>query len=64
MKHMSSPIEQKRAFRVNEIVAAYSLSRSTIYNLIRQDKLRAVKIGRRTLIPIESIERLLSGEGA
>lgn len=37
-----------------------SLGRTTIYHLIREEKLDAVKIGRRTLIRIDSIQRLAS----
>ena len=40
-----------------------SLGRTTIYHLIREEKLDVVKIGRRTLIRIDSIQRL-AREGA
>ena len=39
--------EEKLAFRVNEAVAVSGLSRSTIYELLKAGKLRAVKIGGR-----------------
>jgi excisionase family DNA binding protein len=51
----------KRAFRMNEYCAAYGLSRSTAYKLIREGKLRAVKVGGRRLIPKEAAEALLTG---
>jgi len=39
------------------------LSRISIYRRIRDKSLRAVKLGRRVLIPVKAIEELLS-EGA
>ena len=57
------PVEEKRALRVNEAVAAYGLSRSTIYKLIGGGKLRTIKIGKRRLIPVDAAEALLR-EGA
>jgi excisionase family DNA binding protein len=55
-------IQDKRALRVNEVVAAYGISRSTIYNLINGNKLRTIKVGKRRLIPVESAEALLRGD--
>jgi excisionase family DNA binding protein len=51
---------EKRAYRVNEAVAAYRLSRSTIYKLIAVGTLRTVKIGGRRLIPRDALEALLN----
>ena len=53
MVHAVSAIkpEEKRAYRVNEAVAAYRLSRSTLYKLISDGTLRTVKIAGRRLIP-------------
>ncbi len=51
--------EEKLAFRVNEAVAVSGLSRSTIYELLKAGKLRAVKIGGRRLILRESLQALL-----
>jgi excisionase family DNA binding protein len=52
--------EEKRAFRINEAVAAYGLSRTTLYKLIAERKLRAAKIGGRRLIPRDALETLLN----
>jgi excisionase family DNA binding protein len=41
-------------------VAAYRLSRSTIYKLIAAGTLRTVKIGGRRLIPRDALEALLN----
>ncbi len=51
--------EEKLAFRVNEAVAVSGLSRSTLYELLKAGKLRAVKIGGRRLILRESLQALL-----
>lgn len=50
-----------RAFRVNDAAKAYSISRATIYRLLKGDKLRAVKIGGRRLILREDLEALVTG---
>jgi hypothetical protein len=47
-------VEEKRALQVNETVAAYGYSRSTLYKLINSSKLRTIKIGKRRLIPIDA----------
>ena len=39
--------DEKRAYRINEAVATYRLSRSTLYKLIAAGKLRSIKIGGR-----------------
>lgn len=52
---------EKRALRLNEFCAAYALSRSTAYNLMKKGELRTVLVGGRRLIPVEAAEALLSG---
>ena len=53
-------LDERRAFRVNETVAVYRLSRSTLYKLISAKQLRTVKIGGRRLIPRDELESLLN----
>ena len=53
--------DEKRAYRVNEAVAVYRLSRSTLYKLIAEGNLRTVKIAGRRLIPRDAIEALFEG---
>lgn len=43
---------------INGAAETLSMSRSTIYNLIRDQKLETVKIGRRTFVRTESIRAL------
>ena len=52
----------KRAYRVLEACNDFGLGRSNIYKLIKDGKLRTVKVGGRRLIPAESLEALLQGE--
>jgi excisionase family DNA binding protein len=53
--------DDKRAYRINEAVAVYRLSRSTLYKLIANGTLRTVKIAGRRLIPRDAIEALFEG---
>lgn len=55
----------KQLYRVPEAMAMLSLSRSTIYELIRSGRLRSVTEGRSRLIPASAIAEyvaLLEGE--
>lgn len=53
---VSSPTEmtcsppEKLSFTIKEVVVALGIGRSTIYAAIAQGRLKAVKVGRRTLI--------------
>ncbi len=58
---LNIPTQEKIALRINETVAVSGLSRSTIYELLKAGKLRAVKIGGRRLILRESLQALLHG---
>lgn len=57
-------IRPKRAFRIDEAVASYGIGRTKLYELMKEGKLRTVKVGGRRLIPAESLEALLKGEAA
>jgi excisionase family DNA binding protein len=47
------------AASINETAKALSLGRTYIYALIREGRLETVKLGRRTLVKVDSIRRLL-----
>lgn len=49
-----------RALTVAQFCAAYAISRSSTYKLIKQKKLRTIKLAGRRLIPLDEAERLLS----
>ena len=49
------------ATSINDAAKALSLGRTSIYALIRDGRLETIKLGRRTLVRIASIRRLLDG---
>jgi len=52
------------AASINETAKALSLGRTSIYALIREGRLETVKLGRRTVVKIDSIRRLLECQAA
>ncbi|WBX84625.1 helix-turn-helix domain-containing protein [Sphingosinicella microcystinivorans] len=52
----------KIAYSIKEAAQASSLGRTSIYNHIASGRLRAVRIGGRTIIPAESLHALIAGE--
>lgn len=52
----------KLGFSIRECVVATSLSRTTIYSHIASVRLRATRIGGRTVIPADSLRALIEGE--
>ncbi len=54
-----NPTNTARALRVKEAAQLYRLSKSHLYNLIRDGKLQSSTVGRTRLIPFEAMEALL-----
>ncbi len=52
----------KIAYSIKEACQATSLGRTTIYAHITAQRLKAVRIGGRTVIPAESLHALIAGE--
>lgn len=50
------------AVSINDAASALGLGRTSIYAMIADGRLEAFKIGRRTLIRVESIQRLVAKE--
>lgn len=58
---LRAPNEEIRAYRINDAARNYSISRATLYRLIKAEKLRAVRVGARRLILREDLEALING---
>ena len=52
----------KLAYSIREACDASSLGKTTLYSHIANGRLRAVRIGGRTVIPAESLHALINGE--
>lgn len=52
----------KIAYSIKEACSASSLGKTTLYAHISAKRLRAVRIGGRTVIPAESLHALIAGE--
>jgi len=50
------------ALSISDTAKTLSLGRTSVYELIKQQRLDTVKIGRRTLVKMDSIRRLIDGE--
>lgn len=53
----------KLAYSIKEACRASSLGRTTLYAHIAAGRLRAVRVGGRTIIPAESLLSLIDGRG-
>jgi excisionase family DNA binding protein len=51
------------ALSINDTAKALSLGRTSIYAMIADGRLEAFRLGRRRLIRMESIRRLIAAEG-
>ena len=47
---------------IRQACDATSLGRTTVYELIKAGRLRVVRVGGRTLVPIENLRALISEE--
>jgi excisionase family DNA binding protein len=63
---MGDPLNTKRhshvdvrAYRVDDAAKAYGLSRTTLYKLLAEGRLKSVLVGRRRLILRDSLDALL-----
>jgi len=54
--------ERRLTVRVPEAAKMLGISRSVAYEAVSRGEIPSVKIGRRVLIPVAALERLLAGE--
>ncbi len=52
---MTTATTDRKLYRVTEAMAALSLSRSVVYELLRSGRLRSVREGRTRLVPAAAI---------
>lgn len=52
------------AYSLKDACALSSLGRTTLYTHINSGRLKAIRIGGRTIIPADSLHALLSGDAA
>lgn len=52
----------KIAYSIKEACEASSLGRTTLYSHISAKRLRAIRIGGRTVIPADSLRALIAGK--
>lgn len=55
---------QPLAYSIEDATRVSSIGRTRLYQLINEGKLKANKIGKRTLIPADSLRALINGEAA
>ena len=51
---------KRRALSPRETERTLGISHATLYRLIKAGRLKAIKLGARTVIPIEAIDAILS----
>lgn len=54
------PSVQRAAYGLEEVLEMIPISRSYLFELIREREIAIVKLGRRTLVPHEEISRLIA----
>ena len=61
---MTTPLTSppKLAYSIREACQASSLGRTTVYGHIATGRLRAIRIGGRTIIPAQALHALIAGE--
>ena len=55
---------ERLSYRMDEAARVVGISQATLYRLVKDGKLRTVKIGTRTLVTRVELERLLAAGGA
>lgn len=61
MPRQPYPTTEKAAYSIDGAVALLSIGRTTLYACIKSGKLRATKLGRKTLLRAKDIDAFLDG---
>ena len=54
----------KGVLSINEAMNVLGISRSLAYRLVKEGKLPTIRLGRKILIPVSALEKILSTENA
>jgi excisionase family DNA binding protein len=52
---------ERRVVTVNEAAAMLRISRGSAYEAVRRNEIPTIRIGRRLLVPLSALDRLLAG---
>ena len=52
---------ERRIYTIEEAIQMLGLSRATVYKLVKEGKIPALRIGRRLVIPKAAFEKMLDG---
>jgi excisionase family DNA binding protein len=61
---MAKPSPERRTMTVPEAAKVLGIARSTAFRAARSGEIPTIKIGKRMLVPVAALERVLSGEVA
>jgi excisionase family DNA binding protein len=56
----TDPLNRHRAYTITDFCRSFGLSRSKVHRLIQMGELAAFKVGRRTLIHADTVEKWLA----
>lgn len=60
MSDPKQPDASRRLLSIDETARALNLGRNSVYNLLNQQRLESLRLGRRRLITVSSVDRLLA----
>ena len=56
----TTKLVEPRAFRISDACQLLSVSRSTLYRLVSDEKIKIVKLGKCSRVPTSEIEKLIA----
>lgn len=55
------PELEKKLYSIEDVIEATSLGRTTLFALVRDGKIRSVKVGRRRMISAAALDEFIAG---